>query len=63
MFNIGKRYRLHGKFNCGSTFSGVLENIDDHFMEFVDCTDLRNVAGNTIIVGINHVEAIWPVAD
>lgn len=63
MFNIGKRYRLHGKFNFGSTFTGVLEKIDDHFMKFVDCTDLRNVAGNTIIVGINHVEAIWPVAD
>lgn len=61
MFEIEKRYRLHGKFNCGSTFSGVLEKMDDHFMKFVDCKDLRNVAGSTIIVGINYIEAIWPV--
>ena len=60
MFEIGKRYRLHGKFNTGYTLSGVLEKMDEHFMKFVDCKDLWNIPGNTIIVGINHVEAIWP---
>lgn len=60
MFEIGKRYQLHGKFNFGSTFSGVLEKMDEHFMKFVNCKYLRNGNGNTIIVGINHVEAIWP---
>jgi hypothetical protein len=63
MFKIGKRYRLHGKFNFGDTFSGVLAEMDANFMKFTDCHDLRNVPGNTIIVGIVHTEAIWPIED
>ena len=59
MFEIGKRYWLHGKFNKGSRFIGTLEAIDEHFIKFVDCKYLF-ADGTTIIVGINHIEALWP---
>ncbi len=59
MLEIGKRYWLHGKFNMGARFTGTIEAIDEHFVKFVNCKDLR-ISGTTIIVGINHIEAIWP---
>lgn len=59
MFEIGKRYWLHGKFNKSSRFIGTLEAIDEHFLKFVDCKYLF-AEGTTIIVGINHIEALWP---
>ena len=59
MLEIGKRYWLHGKFNMGYRFKGTIEAIDAHFVKFVNCIDLR-IDGNTIIVGIDHIEALWP---
>ena len=59
MLEIGKRYWLHGKFNQGALFVGTIEAIDKHFVKFVNCQDLR-IQGNTIIVGIEHIEALWP---
>ena len=61
MFEIGKRYwlQMHGKFNMGSRFNGTIEAIDEHFVKLVDCKSLF-VEGTTIVVGINHIEAIWP---
>lgn len=59
MIEIGKRYCLHGKFNIGKCFTGTIEAMDEHFVKFVDCKDLR-INGTTIIVGINHIEALWP---
>ena len=59
MLKIGNTYTFHGDFNYGFKVTGVLNEVDDNFMKFVNCSDLRD-DGNIIIVNIRNVHAIYP---
>ena len=56
---IGKVYTFHGDFNFGNRITGVLNDMDDNFLKFVDCVHLKNNE-KVVIVNIRNVCALYP---
>jgi hypothetical protein len=66
VLQIGKRYRVDGKFNYGDQFQGTLAAVSEHFLGWTDCEGLRAAYGDNqknFITHINSVSTLAPVEE